>query len=436
MSAVLGIRDVFPLKEGDDVVVVGRVEGTIREGDTVYLTNCGEDDAEEFATKILGIDIGPSTPAMEATDCNVGLRIENGKQYKIKKGTVLFTQRISMKEISDTYTVTLGDVFVAGQKLDISDEDFELLSMADLAEIWRLFVWFKKKMDKDDSEEARQADRKNLNRLGAELSKKILNAEAVYCVYNKATGEPHMYSGTFRREDGSYMCSPPQITIGSKSYGDAMTNQLDAEKFEVKKIENGEDKKGIYNFLGNTIYLNGVCEIAIQSNQVAIGAEMLVPKPDYSNIPKQNIPVTNPDVVRWMLLIGQMGEPTGEDKAIIYRLYYKFLSKELAKAKLLIPMQHDGEMPKADENGKAVLKKDTNIKLPTMKGKDDRPALRMYTDWKRLRMAYGDEWGGLVQTIDGMINVFDCAINVTQYPAAGCYISPKMFEEMKELADK
>ena len=57
----------------------------------------------------------------------------------------------------------------------------------------------------------------------------------------------------------------------------------------------------------------------------------------------------------------------------------------------------------------------------------------MYTDWKRLRMVYGTEWNGLVQSIDGMIGVFDCAINVTEYLKAGSYISADMFEEMKKF---
>lgn len=57
----------------------------------------------------------------------------------------------------------------------------------------------------------------------------------------------------------------------------------------------------------------------------------------------------------------------------------------------------------------------------------------MYTDWKRLRMVYGEEWGGLVQPIEGMIRVFDCAVNVTKHTAAGCYVNGDMFEEMKKL---
>lgn len=68
-----------------------------------------------------------------------------------------------------------------------------------------------------------------------------------------------------------------------------------------------------------------------------------------------------------------------------------------------------------------------------MEGKYDKSAVYMYTDWKRLRMVYGEEWGGLVQPIEGMIRVFDCAVNVTKHTAAGCYVNGDMFEEMKKL---
>ena len=63
--------------------------------------------------------------------------------------------------------------------------------------------------------------------------------------------------------------------------------------------------------------------------------------------------------------------------------------------------------------------------------KNGRQAIRMYTDWKRLFAGMGEGWG-LLQTIDGMIDVFDCAINVTEYVKAGCYISKDMFESIKK----
>lgn len=60
------------------------------------------------------------------------------------------------------------------------------------------------------------------------------------------------------------------------------------------------------------------------------------------------------------------------------------------------------------------------ISLPTIEGKHNNAAVRMYTDWKRLQDAMGDGWKGMIQPIDGIIDQFDCAINLTEHekPAA------------------
>lgn len=65
------------------------------------------------------------------------------------------------------------------------------------------------------------------------------------------------------------------------------------------------------------------------------------------------------------------------------------------------------------------------------KGKGEKDAVRMYTDWKRLRMAYKEEegWSGLIQPISGMIEPFDCAINATPVETLGCYVDKAFYEE-------
>ena len=55
----------------------------------------------------------------------------------------------------------------------------------------------------------------------------------------------------------------------------------------------------------------------------------------------------------------------------------------------------------------------------------------MYTDWKRLQDAMGDGWKGMVQPIEGIIDQFDCAINLTEHEKAGCYVDKEMFREMQ-----
>lgn len=444
---IMGIMDVFPLVNNNpNLVVVGMVHGTVHVGDAVYLTNCGEDEDGIFLTTILGIETSPSVSAREASDCHVGLLLENGGSYNVKKGTVIFSRDCSSADVHNTYISTLGDVFVMKQNLEISDKDLEQLSIADCAEIWRLFTWFQSKAVKNADNENEKLNNERLNkeklnkekldRLGAALCKKILSAKEIYCVYSKATGEPYMFSNTVDRGDGTYMCTPPYIAIATKQYEKLVMSTLSEDKYEFKRIENGEKRDGIYNFLGSTFYLNGACNVGVLSGQTIIAGEMLVPKPDYSNIPPQNIPVTNPDLVRWMLLMGQLGKPEGKDGELIYKLYYRFMSIEMTKANLLIPMQNEGDIPAPDENGKTVLKKDVKLKFPTMEGKYGRPAIYMFTDWKRLRMVYGEDWNGMVQPVSGMIEVYDCAVNATQFPQAGCYVSREMFEEMKKFSER
>lgn len=429
-SFILGVLDVFSLKESPDYIVAGRVKGTVHKGDTMYLSNPGTDDDSKIEVTVTAIETGPGVAALQAADCDVALRVENGSRYPLRKGTVLFTEDQSDSDIHTVYTNTLGDVFVMKQGLALSDEELGMLSIADCAEIWRMFFWLQGKVAEKQSQEERQEARRRIDRLADALCRKILHAEAIYCIYDKITGEPYLFSRTVKRGE-NYECTPPDILIFPKSCQRMMRERFPEERFELRRIENGEKGDGIYNFLGSTFYLNGACGAAVLSEQTAISAGMLVPEPDYSGTPQQNIPVTNPGLVRWALLLGQMGDAKGKDADLIRGLYYGFLSRELLKAKLLIPMQNTGEIPEPDENGKTVLKKDTTMKFPTKEGKYDRPAVCMYTDWKRLRMVYGEEWNALVQPVEGMIGAFDCAVNSTEFYRAGFYVSKDMFEEIK-----
>jgi len=335
---------------------------------------------------------------------------------------------MSSKEVHSAYINAIGNAYVGMRKLELSDKEIENMSITDLAEAWRMFSWMKSQTGNVGTDEQKQADRDKVSRLADILIQKILEAEEIFVVFNKKTGEPHLFSKTIDQQDGTYRCTPPDILVIPKAYESVYSVLYSQNDFELRKIENGEDKKGIYNFFGSTFYLNGACGIDLIGPQTAIDASKLVPPPDYSNTPQINIPVTNPGLVRWMLLLGQLGEEDSQDKKTISSLYFNFFLKELKNAMLLIPMKKDGEHGEPDENGQVILGKDMKIMFPTMHGKKDREAVRMYTDWKRLRMEYGEEWSGMVQPVKGMIDVFDCAINATKYPAMGCYVDREMFE--------
>lgn len=431
-SFVFGVNDTFKLLNSTDLVVVGRVTGTVHPGAAVYVSNVGDDQGTTFLTTVLSLEINQK-PVKEAKDCIVSLKLEAGQKSEIRKGSVIYTRDQSIKVVHDTYISALGDTYILRQNLVLSDNDLEMMSITDCAEIWRLFGWFHSKTISNETEAAKAETREKIDRLAAALSKKILAANEIYCVYNKATGEPHMFSKTVSQENGSYMCTPPDIMLITKAYSEPYSAMYPADKFEIVKIENGEKRDGIYNFLGSAFYSNGACGISILSDRTSISAEVIVPKPDYSDSKTIEIPVTNPDLVRWLLLIGQLGKPDNADAETVYKLYYRFMSIEILKANLLIPMKNEGEIPAPDEDGKTVLEKGVKLNFPTMKGKHERDAVRMFTDWKRLRMVFGQEWGGLIQPVSGIIEIFDCAVNSTDHPAAGCYIEKEMFEEMKSF---
>ncbi len=430
---VLGVAQKFELEDSEDLLVFGRVEGTVCVGDAVYISNYGEDEDELFLSVVLSIENAPDSPVSEATDCNVILRIENGKTYPFKIGTVVFDREASTKELHNAYIGALGDEYIGRRKLRLEDSDIEGFSITDCAEVWRLFAWFW--FQNEENEHMKEENQRKLEKLKIALCEKILNADRILCVYNKKTGEPHLFSKTINSGE-NYLCTPPSILIFPKAYERMLVPRYTNDTFGVREVENGEAKDGIHNFLGANFYLNGACKVVVIAEQVEIDAPLLVAPPDYSKLKPQNVPVTNPDLVRWMLLLGQAKSPETKDEQTIYSLYYRFMSQELIRAKLLIPVKKDKEFPSADEDGKAVIKDDTSMYFPTMEGKYGRPAVRMYTDWKRLRMVYDFEWGGLVQPIEGMIDVMDCAINVTQYVGAGCYIGKEMFEEMKGYSEK
>ncbi len=427
-SFVYGVHDTFKLQNSNDLVVVGRVKGTVNPGMAVYVSNFGDDNGSILLTTVLGLEIN-QRPVGTATDCLVALKLEAGQKVDIKIGSIVHTRDISTKEVHEAYIAAIGDVYVMRKKLVLSDDEIAAMSITDCAEAWRLFNWFHSKNSANESEEERQAKRKKIEKLADALCKKILAADEIYTVFNKSTGEPHMFSHTIKQDNG-YVCTPPDIMIISKAYSKPYETLYSSEEFEIRKIENGTNKDGIYSFMGSSFYMNGACGAAILSEQTAIDASMIVPKPDYGDTPQINIPVTNPDLMRWMLLLGQLGNPDTPDAELIYNLYYRFMSIEMTKAMFVIPMKTEGEVPQTDENGKAVLKEGLKLNFPTMEGKYNRDAVRMFTDWKRLHMEYGPEWSGFLQPISGMIDVFDCAINVTKYPAAGYYIGKDMYEDM------
>ena len=90
-SNILIIEDAFNLVKNNDIVVVGYLQGTMRADDVINNASEKEEEDTYITTKIVSIETTPQRPAKEASNCNVGLRIKDGKSYNIKKGMVIFS---------------------------------------------------------------------------------------------------------------------------------------------------------------------------------------------------------------------------------------------------------------------------------------------------------------------------------------------------------
>jgi len=438
-NACVGVLDLFPMKETNQLLIVGSLEGTLKVGDQLQFCNpdqgmkaLGIVEVKKLSSQNKDVDsLTDEVLAHLVVDMDSSLT-------KLKKGSVLFSSGVDEEQKLSSYSDALYRAFVAIQEGQLTNEDYLAASLDDSVEILRLFLWKCRQNQDNESEESYQSNTRKLERLAEIVKDKLLVADSVYAVYSEKTGEPYLFSTTYDRGEEGYLCTDPMIMLLTPSWYRQFKETIDSRPNSVVKlIENTEDKKGIENFLGTAFYLNGALGAIFNSKEVSISASALVQKPDYSNLPEIQVPVMNPDLVRWMLLMGQLDSPTTEDEEVIYKLYYKFFSEAMPKAKFLIPLDATSEFKDdSQEVSSFVLEKDSSFNIPVKEGKDGRNSVPVFTDWKRLRMVFDEKWNGMIEEAGGMIEVFDYAINPTEYYEAGAYVSLTAFRDMQKLSEE
>ena len=438
-NACVGVLDLFPMKETNQLLIVGSLEGTLKVGDQLQFCNpdqgmkaLGIVEVKKLSSQNKDVDsLTDEVLAHLVVDMDSSLT-------KLKKGSVLFSSGVDEEQKLSSYSDALYRAFVAIQEGQLTNEDYLAASLDDSVEILRLFLWKCRQNQDNESEESYQSNTRKLERLAEIVKDKLLVADSVYAVYSEKTGEPYLFSTTYDRGEEGYLCTDPMIMLLTPSWYRQFKETIDSRPNSVVKlIENTEDKKGIENFLGTAFYLNGALGAIFNSKEVSISASALVQKPDYSNLPEIQVPVMNPDLVRWMLLMGQLDSPTTEDEEVIYKLYYKFFSEAMPKAKFLIPLDATSEFKDdSQEVSSFVLEKDSSFNIPVKEGKDGRNSVPVFTDWKRLRMVFDEKWNGMIEEAGGMIEVFDYAINPTEYYEAGAYVSLTTFRDMQKLSEE
>ena len=438
-NACLGVLGFFPMEEKGELLIAANLEGSLKVGDCLLF--CNPDQGMDALGSVVVKKLSCHKEDVEALNDEELVYLEVDKVPsldKLKKGSVLYSQGVEEEKRSSTYGYALYRAFVTIQEGKVGDEDYQALSIEDSIEILQAFLWDCRQNQETESEESYQANTRKLERLAEIVKDKLLAADSIYAVYSEKTGEPYLFSTTYDRGEEGYLCTDPMIMLFTPRCYHRFKETIDSRpKSVVKLIENTEEKKGIENFLGTAFYLNGALGAFFNSKEVSIAASVLVPKPDFSDLPEIQVPVMNPDVVRWMLLMGQLDSPTTEDEEVIYKLYYKFFSMAVPKAKFLLPLEAASGFPEGGQEANSfVLEESAKFNIPTGEGKNGRNSVPVFTDWKRLRMVFDEKWNGMIENAGNMIEFFDYAINPTEYYEAGAYVGLTAFKEMQKLSEE
>ena len=189
---VLGVSHVVPAPDSENVFVFGRLNGTVTVGDAVYVHNFGDDHAPTRPSAVMAIKKESGEMPRTASDCFISFLLEDAKQAQIKCGTLVFTHGMTVESQWRAYVNTLANVYVPNGDLRYKAEDAERLSLSDCQEILQIHSALRRKRQDQNAETTPQNQEAQAAYLGL-LVEKLLAAKSIYVVFNRRTGEPHLF---------------------------------------------------------------------------------------------------------------------------------------------------------------------------------------------------------------------------------------------------
>ena len=416
-TVVFGVEEILPTpNDSEDLVVIGLVRGTIHVGDEVIITNLGSDNDKPAKAVISALEDANKAQVKKASGDNVVVTIKDGKKHNVYKGTVLHSEGVSEDKLRASYLYAIINAFLFWQNGILMDEDRRRFSIADLIEIWRQSIHF---CDTQASDENYAYYFEKIIILMEQVRATLLTLDEIYAVYSVKTGEPALFISSTRNKDGSLEPAETMVRLIPTAYKEKITYP---DEFELRCIENGLNKDGILNFLNEVIFLNGAEGIEFISDKTSINAKALIKSPDLEGMREVDKPIMNPDVVRCLLMLGQIGDTTTlgkRDRDFLSKLYLNRLTEALKTARFIVPIKVEGELPKPNEKGETSFAEDVKYELAMKELKDNKKAVPIFTDWKRFNEEYGDGWRGLLQPLGGPLIPHPVLINGTLYFETG-----------------
>lgn len=142
-------------------MVLGNVKGEIEKGSALYITNPGVDGEKSVTISIVEelkvIEYEGDSPKNvtvdKAKDTFVTIRVADGMKIPFRVGTVMFSHEAMTKDIHNAYLDALQDYYVIRNDMKISDEEFERMTVTDLAESWAIYQQYHFRVKKPANQE-------------------------------------------------------------------------------------------------------------------------------------------------------------------------------------------------------------------------------------------------------------------------------------------
>lgn len=417
-SCILGVINVIGIDDSaTDLIIEGLVQGTLKVGDELVVTKISCLSKTPVKTVITSIYVNEEE-VQEASEKVVKVTVKDGDKLGIYKGTVLHSENVTDTQVYYTYRFAMDIAFVKQQDGILTEEDREKLAASDISEIWSLY-WkahledFKRVKEIELKVDQRRRDFFNL------IREKLFLLDDLYVIYSTITNEPHLFATASLDGNKGMTVSHSWVYLIPSSYMHYRKEiYKKEERYDFKRIENGPEKEGIRNFLRDLFIYDGVESILYFTEDTLIFAKELMDLPNYEGVDEAEIPVTNPDLMKFLHLSSQSNGIEDKEQKQIGNAYFYIFARFTKTAKFIAPMRLHGYDQLLEDNPQTVIEPNIPFNLAIQQGKTKEKAVQVYTDWKRLRKHFGEEYKGLVVTLDELIKDYDVVINPGEYPIA------------------
>jgi hypothetical protein len=418
LSCILGVGDVIGVDDNaTDLIIEGFVEGTLKVGDEMIVTKMSCLSETPVKTVITSIYVNEEE-VQEASEKVVKVTVKDGDKLGIYKGTVLHSENVTDTQVYYTYRFAMDIAFVKQQDGILTEEDREKLAASDISEIWSLY-WkahledFKRVKEIELKVDQRRRDFFNL------IREKLFLLDDLYVIYSTITNEPHLFATASLDGNKGMTVSHSWVYLIPSSYMHYRKEIYKKdERYDFKRIENGPEKEGIRNFLRDLFIYDGVESILYFTEDTVIFAKELMDLLNYEGVDEAEIPVTNPNLMKFLHLSSQLDGIEDKEQKNIGKAYFYLFARFTKTAKFIAPMRLHGYDQLLEDNPQTDTEPNIPFNLAIQQGKTKEKAVQVYTDWKRLRKHFGEEYKGLVVTVDELIKDYDVVINPGEYPIA------------------